>query len=541
MNFLIVDDSKMIRHIVCKALNELGYHLIAEAGNVNEAKRLMIHEKFDCIISDWHMPGESGLDFLKFVKSSREHAKIPFILQTTESEKKCIVEAVKAGVQGYLFKPVQKDALAQKLTELARIYPIQPPSIKQVAAKPATLQAAKVKDPQGARDVSGGESAASSDVVLRPFSEVVTQLSGDGGTFSFESAEDAAKPFNISMGNDRSEQLLKSLGNMYPDARFVIMVDSQTALSCDREMKRWESELGCLTINVPDISKNRTVAFLSSVAERLVENKMDSSSVMIAFGGAPLINLAGFVAALFRGGMRLVVVPLSLADFLDCSVVSSWTIDVTGAQSAFVVRHDPAMLWFDISSVMAMPGVEFSYACSEIFRYGFFGGGEFIESINAQWKQLLNKIPETFVAFLRLCVGVRASIDSSEMDTMHKKIALDFSRPVSKALLRHSGLGPGQATSLAIACMCEAAKKAGTLAKEQSGAYIELIQKMPLFQLEKPLDSHKILATVIEEASRMSGRPLIALPATIGNVAIHSLPEDAFFEAFKGLLCPPTE
>ena len=52
-------------------------------------------------------------------------------------------------------------------------------------------------------------------------------------------------------------------------------------------------------------------------------------------------------------------------------------------------------------------------------------------------------------------------------------------------------------------------------------------------------DSHTSTGEV--EASRITGLPLIALPATIGNVGIRSLPEDAFLEAFKGLLGPPTE
>jgi two-component system, chemotaxis family, chemotaxis protein CheY len=128
MNILIVDDSKMIRHMVIAALNELGYADITEAADACEAKKQLKGKKFDLIISDWHMPGESGLDFLKYVKSCPEYAGLPFILQTIEQEKKNIVEAVKAGVQGYLVKPVQKTALAQKMLELSTIYKFQPPN-----------------------------------------------------------------------------------------------------------------------------------------------------------------------------------------------------------------------------------------------------------------------------------------------------------------------------------------------------------------------------------------------------------------------------
>jgi CheY-like chemotaxis protein len=142
MHFLIVDDSKMIRHIVVTALSELGYDSFSEAANVNEAKKLLKGEKIDCILSDWHMPGESGLDFFRFVKSHPEYSKIPFIIQTIENEKKNIFEAVRAGVQGYLVKPVQKAAIAQKLTELSKLYPIQLPRERHGEVKPPVAPAA---------------------------------------------------------------------------------------------------------------------------------------------------------------------------------------------------------------------------------------------------------------------------------------------------------------------------------------------------------------------------------------------------------------
>jgi len=128
MNILIVDDSKMVRHMVVSALSELGYTSVTEAGSVGEAKNLLLEKKYDLIISDWHMPGESGLDFLKYTKSCAQFAQIPFILQTVENERKNVFEAVRAGVQGYLCKPVQKNAIAQKMLELSTIYKFQPPA-----------------------------------------------------------------------------------------------------------------------------------------------------------------------------------------------------------------------------------------------------------------------------------------------------------------------------------------------------------------------------------------------------------------------------
>jgi len=128
MEILIADDSKMLRYMTIEALHGLGYRQITEANNVSEAKNLMLGTQFELIICDLHMPGESGLDFLRYIRATPNFSKIPFILLTTDGEKQNIVAAVQAGVQAYLIKPVQKAMLGQKLTELAKRYNFTPPN-----------------------------------------------------------------------------------------------------------------------------------------------------------------------------------------------------------------------------------------------------------------------------------------------------------------------------------------------------------------------------------------------------------------------------
>ena len=127
MEVLIADDSKMVRYMTIEILNALGYSTIHEASNVPEAKRLLQSKGIDLVISDFHMPLETGLDLLKWIRATPPHSNIPFILLTTDGEKKNIVAAVQAGVQAYLLKPIQKQAMFQKLTELSKKHGFQEP------------------------------------------------------------------------------------------------------------------------------------------------------------------------------------------------------------------------------------------------------------------------------------------------------------------------------------------------------------------------------------------------------------------------------
>jgi two-component system chemotaxis response regulator CheY len=72
------------------------------------------------ILSDWNMPKLMGIDLVKLVRADRRYARIPFVLITTESEAKKIVEAVKAGVDDYVVKPFTLDTIKAKIESAYR-------------------------------------------------------------------------------------------------------------------------------------------------------------------------------------------------------------------------------------------------------------------------------------------------------------------------------------------------------------------------------------------------------------------------------------
>jgi two-component system chemotaxis response regulator CheY len=153
MHILVVDDSKTIRYMLIRLLNELDYTDIAEAEDVN-AGLLQIQVKLpDLIFSDYNMPGKNGIDFLKEVRQHPTASQVPFVMVTTMHDKKVIFEAVKAGLQHYIFKPLEKNVLADKLTALAESHHIQAPR-KAVAAQwvaataPASPPAGDTSSPQ---------------------------------------------------------------------------------------------------------------------------------------------------------------------------------------------------------------------------------------------------------------------------------------------------------------------------------------------------------------------------------------------------------
>jgi|FLYM01.1.fsa_nt_gi two-component system, chemotaxis family, chemotaxis protein CheY len=119
---LIVDDIMSMRKLAAGSLKSLGYSHFEEASDGQEALHLLNTSKkgFDLIVSDWNMPVLDGVELLKQVRMCPRFQKIPFFLVTAENNEDKITEAFKAGVSGYILKPVSSQLLKAQFEEFHR-------------------------------------------------------------------------------------------------------------------------------------------------------------------------------------------------------------------------------------------------------------------------------------------------------------------------------------------------------------------------------------------------------------------------------------
>jgi len=91
---------------------------VKEAESGENALELLKSAPFDLIFADWEMPGMSGLDFVKEIKTLGRCAEIPVIMVTGEAQKSKCMEALTAGVSDYLIKPVSRLAFEEKVLKI---------------------------------------------------------------------------------------------------------------------------------------------------------------------------------------------------------------------------------------------------------------------------------------------------------------------------------------------------------------------------------------------------------------------------------------
>jgi len=117
---LVVDDSRLQRRILSAQLRRWGYEVI-EASSGDEALSICHHDPPDIVLSDWMMPGMSGLDFCRQFRALDRETYGYFILLTSKSEKGEVARGLDVGADDFLSKPVNGSELRARIHAGERI------------------------------------------------------------------------------------------------------------------------------------------------------------------------------------------------------------------------------------------------------------------------------------------------------------------------------------------------------------------------------------------------------------------------------------
>lgn len=146
---LVVDDSRAQRRVLALQLQRWGF-AVTEAESGVQALALWDAAPFDVVISDWMMPGMTGVEFCREVRARATEAYSYFILLTSKSETEEITRGLEAGADDFLTKPFNADELRARLRAGERIVGMQ----RQVMQKNVQIRAAldKIQDLYDALD-----------------------------------------------------------------------------------------------------------------------------------------------------------------------------------------------------------------------------------------------------------------------------------------------------------------------------------------------------------------------------------------------------
>lgn len=130
IRILIGDDHAVVREGLKAILSDGGFAVVGEAGDGREAVEVARRTRPDVVVMDIQMPGMSGIEAAKLIRAEIPEVKI--LVLTTFADEKTLTQCLKAGVDGYVIKDVEKMDLKKHIRAVARGEAILDPKVAGV-------------------------------------------------------------------------------------------------------------------------------------------------------------------------------------------------------------------------------------------------------------------------------------------------------------------------------------------------------------------------------------------------------------------------
>ena len=196
-----------------------------------------------------------------------------------------------------------------------------------------------------------------------------------------------------------------------------------------------------LPIVVPDGERYKDARMLETIHDAMLGARCDRAAVVIALGGGVVGDVAGFAAASFQRGVRLVQVPTTLLSQVDSSVGGKTGINHRLGKNMIGAFHQPRAVVIDLATLDTLPPRELAAGLAEVVKYGASLDVAFFEWLEGAMPSLVRRDCDAMAHAIRRSCELKAGIVGADEREAGRRALLNFGHTFGHAIEGASGYG----------------------------------------------------------------------------------------------------
>ena len=189
----------------------------------------------------------------------------------------------------------------------------------------------------------------------------------------------------------------------------------------------------------PGGEPRKRLAEVETLAEQMVARGGDRSSVIVAFGGGILTDLAGFLAAIFMRGIPVIQVPTTLLAQVDAAVGGKTGVNLVSGKNLIGSFHQPLAVIIDPAVLDTLPEREYRAGLFEIVKHGVIADADLFWLMRREPQRVLAHTPGVVDRMICDSVRIKAEVVSGDEKEQDRRRILNFGHTFGHALEAETG------------------------------------------------------------------------------------------------------
>jgi len=269
--------------------------------------------------------------------------------------------------------------------------------------------------------------------------------------------------------------------------------------------------------------KTKSFSTVEKLIGLMLEQGFERTALVIAFGGGVIGDVAGFVASIYKRGVRYVYVPTTLLAQVDASIGGKTGINHALGKNLIGTFHQPAMVWTDLSLLATLPKRELMCGLAEIIKYGVIADPDLFARVEENLEAVLACDLALMDEIVTRCCEIKAEIVAEDEREAGVRVILNFGHTIGHALEAGVGfkkLSHGEAVLLGMLAESKMALDSELLSQEDFERIRALIARLDISGKVKELDKQEVTSFMRHDKKAADGRVRFVLPQQLGDVTV---------------------
>jgi|SRR5271157_272562 len=276
---------------------------------------------------------------------------------------------------------------------------------------------------------------------------------------------------------------------------------------------------------LPGGEEQKRLGPIERLAERMVELSGDRSSVVMAFGGGIVNDMAGFLAAIFMRGIPVIQIPTTLLAQVDAAVGGKTGVNLESGKNLIGSFHPPLAVLIDPAALDTLPEREYRAGLWEIVKAGIIREPALFRYLSDSSADVLARRPAAVDRIIEDSVRMKAEVVSSDEREGDLRRILNFGHTFGHALEAETGYTRflhGEAVAWGMCAAVYLGQLTGTAESADAAAMLELVRRYGPIPPVGGISATNLRARLVHDKKTVQGAIHFVLPVRVGEVKVVS-------------------
>ncbi|UEL26972.1 3-dehydroquinate synthase [Pseudarthrobacter sp. L1SW] len=237
-----------------------------------------------------------------------------------------------------------------------------------------------------------------------------------------------------------------------------------------------------LTAEIPDAEEGKHIQVAAFCWQVLGQNDFTRSDAIVAVGGGAVTDVAGFVAATWLRGVKVIHMPTSLLAMVDASVGGKTGINTAEGKNLVGAFHPPAAVLADLDTLNTLPRNEMVSGMAEVIKCGFIADPAILDLVEKDPATVVDPQSDVLRELIERAIAVKAKVVSEDLKESGLREILNYGHTLGHAieLVERYSWRHGAAVSVGMMFAAELARSVGRLSDADADRHRSILESLGL-------------------------------------------------------------